>query len=209
MPLNAICSSRCERPRSRGRSCREPAATQTPSDTVSRCGIRSVTMRRPDGRRRDFDAHDAAPARRGAALQTPAMKSRLRADRWAARRNIRAGFRDRRDARAAADAARSRRDGRGEFRRMRGAEYDCRNVRMRGQSRACGANADCGMRIDQISAFRARHARSLLTLFRFHRPVRHRIRREWPRSGLRRNRKADRIAATNSSVRRRPMPSRP
>ena len=51
VPLNAMCSSRCEMPCSSGRSSRLPAPTQTPSEALSRCGMASVTTVRPEGRR--------------------------------------------------------------------------------------------------------------------------------------------------------------
>ncbi len=51
VPLNAMCSSRCEMPCSSGFSSRLPAPTQTPSEADSRCGMRSVTTDRPEGRR--------------------------------------------------------------------------------------------------------------------------------------------------------------
>ena len=50
VPLNAICSSRCDKPCSFVRSWRDPAPTKTPSEAVSRCAMRSVTMLRPEGK---------------------------------------------------------------------------------------------------------------------------------------------------------------
>ena len=60
VPLKAMCSRRCEMPCSRSVSWRAPAPTQTPSDTVSRCGMLSVTTRRPFAERRELDGHAAA-----------------------------------------------------------------------------------------------------------------------------------------------------
>src|SRR5262245_27914158 len=51
VPLNAICSSRCEIPCSSGFSLRLPEPIHTPREAVSRCGIRSVITDRPEGRR--------------------------------------------------------------------------------------------------------------------------------------------------------------
>ena len=39
VPLNAMCSRKCEMPCSSGASLRLPDAIQTPSEVVSRCGI--------------------------------------------------------------------------------------------------------------------------------------------------------------------------
>ena len=49
VPLNAMCSSRCEMPCSLGFSLRPPTPVQTPSAAVSRCGMVSVTTVSPDG----------------------------------------------------------------------------------------------------------------------------------------------------------------
>ena len=61
MPLNAMCSSRCEMPCSLGFSSRPPTPAQTPSAAVSRWGILSVTTVRPDGKLGNLDAHPATP----------------------------------------------------------------------------------------------------------------------------------------------------
>ena len=52
VPLKAMCSMRCDRPCSCGRSWREPAPTQTPSVARARCcGMRSVSDREAVGER--------------------------------------------------------------------------------------------------------------------------------------------------------------
>ncbi len=61
MPLNAMCSSRCEMPCSLGFSSRPPTPVQTPRAAVSRCGMESVTTVRPDGSLGNVDAHPATP----------------------------------------------------------------------------------------------------------------------------------------------------
>ena len=48
VPLNAICSRKCDIPCSSRRSSRLPEAIHTPSEAVSRCGIASVTTLMPD-----------------------------------------------------------------------------------------------------------------------------------------------------------------
>ena len=48
VPLNSRCSRKWLEPLIAGASSREPASTQTPSDTERTPGIRSVTTRRPD-----------------------------------------------------------------------------------------------------------------------------------------------------------------
>ena len=60
VPLNAICSRRCDKPCSLVRSWRDPAPTKTPSEAVSRCAMRSVAILRPDGKVGDLNAHGAA-----------------------------------------------------------------------------------------------------------------------------------------------------
>ena len=49
MPLNAMCSSRCDRPCSSSRSERDPAPTQTPRAALSRWSMAWVTTVRPEG----------------------------------------------------------------------------------------------------------------------------------------------------------------
>ena len=47
VPLKAMCSRKCDRPCSASISSRAPAATHTPSETVSSCGMVCETTRRP------------------------------------------------------------------------------------------------------------------------------------------------------------------
>ena len=51
VPLNAMCSRKCEMPFSSGCSSRLPAPTHTPSEALCRCGIASVTTVSPEGSR--------------------------------------------------------------------------------------------------------------------------------------------------------------
>src|SRR5690242_5961460 len=51
VPLKAMCSRKWAMPFSSGHSSREPALTQMPSATVSRCGMLCVTTCRPLSRR--------------------------------------------------------------------------------------------------------------------------------------------------------------
>ena len=62
VPLNAMCSRKCEMPCSSCRSSRLPELTQTPSEAVSRCGIVSVTTWMPDFKVGHRYAHAAAPS---------------------------------------------------------------------------------------------------------------------------------------------------
>src|SRR3954463_13401424 len=49
VPLNSMCSMKCESPLVSGVSLREPVETQTPRETDRTCDIRSVMMRTPFG----------------------------------------------------------------------------------------------------------------------------------------------------------------
>ena len=50
VPLNSMCSMKCEMPFCSGVSRREPLATQTPTDTERTCGMASVMTLIPFGR---------------------------------------------------------------------------------------------------------------------------------------------------------------
>ena len=149
MPLNAMCSSRCEMPCSFGFSSRPPTPAQTPSAAVSRCGMVSVTTVRPDGKLGDFDAHPATPC--FAARLTDSTNRSTSA--WIVLHHLDVlgfGHQPVEPGRQLRPHAAGRLDRIGEFRRMRGRQHDVGNRRVRGV--AIGdRERHRGMGIDEIA----------------------------------------------------------
>ena len=153
VPLKAMCSRRWEMPCSASRSWRAPAATQTPSETVSTCGMWCETTRRPLASTRDLRGHAAAPCLLRARRLDEALDGGeivgQHGDAFLRRHQRRE---PRRQGRALAG---DRFDGVGELRRMRGGERDVRDVLgLRRERLARGDDGARAVGVEQIAALR-------------------------------------------------------